>query len=174
MLRLLSIVRSSPAEWLRFVRAYLWLFRAKRLMGRARGNQWLFGEHGPKNGSDVRRDAGDEDRALIKKRVAAISRASRYPVEWAYCLQRSLALSEWLAKDGIFTEVRYGVRKRSGSFDAHAWVVHDEKIINDSVRHVSTFAQLRSLDDYGAGSRGQIQNALITSRTESESEGNPA
>jgi hypothetical protein len=117
-------------------------------MRRARGHEWVAAEHGRSRPLDADQKATDEDWALIKERVAAISRAARYPVPWAFCLQRSLALREWLAKDGIFAEVRYGVRRRAGKLDAHAWVVYDGKIINDSVRHVSTFAPLRSFDEY--------------------------
>lgn len=38
------------------------------------------------------------------------------------CLARSLALWWRLRQHGIDTEVRFGVRKRQGLFDAHAWV----------------------------------------------------
>lgn len=145
------------------VQAYLWLFRAKRLMKRARGNQWLFTDRSSSAQPSVSAIASDWP--LIKQRVGAISRSARYPVHWAFCLQKSLALREWLAKDGIITEVRYGVRKRADAFDAHAWVVYDGKIINDSVQHVSTFAPLKSLSDYGRSSQGQIQDALVTSKT---------
>ncbi len=131
-------------------------------MKRAKGNQWLLAD---RQGSTAGVSARPEDWGVIKSRVAAISRASRYPKPWAFCLQRSLALREWLASDGIFTEVRYGVRKTETSFDAHAWVVYDGKIVNDSVEFISTFAPLKSLDDYGQSSRGDIQNALVTSRT---------
>lgn len=171
MRKVVSATRSGPGGWLRIVRAYLWLFRAKRLMGRARGYQWLFGEHESEISSAADQELTEQNRALIKQRVAAISRASRYPVSWAFCLQRSLALREWLAKDGLFTEVRYGIRKRDGAFDAHAWVVFDGKIINDSATHVSTFAPLKSMSEFGEDTRAQIGNAVVTSRTKSENAG---
>ncbi len=178
MLKLISIFRSGPGDWIRLVQAYLWLFRAKRLMKRARGNQWLINERQSQTAPGTGSDATDEDWNRIKKRVAAVSRASRYPVSWAFCLQRSFALREWLAKDGILTEVKYGVRKRDGSFDAHAWVVYDEKIINDSVMHISTFAVLKTLDDYGQGSTEEVRDALLTSKsvgvTDSENATRPA
>ena len=168
MRKLALMMRSVLSSGLRIAAAYLWLFRARRLMKRARGSEWVVGEQGRSRSSTTGPEVTREAWALIKNRVAAISRASRYPVPWAFCLQRSLALREWLAKDGIFAEVRYGVRRRDGKFDAHAWVVYDGKIINDSVRHVSTFAPLRSLDEYGGASRKEIRRALVASKAENE------
>lgn len=171
MLKVSRLSRARPSELLGFIRAYFWLFRAKRLMKHARGSQWLstdrFGETNP----GIRDDMSPKVLGQIKKRVAAISRASRYPVTWAYCLQQSFALRNWLAEDGIVTEVRYGVRKRGELIDAHAWVVYNGKIINDSVMHISTFAPLKSMDEFGTDSKGSIRNALVTSRTSSEKAG---
>ncbi len=141
-------------------------------MNRASGHQWIQNEQQGTGPAET--EAAAEDWSVIKSRVAAISRASRYPKPWAYCLQRSLALREWLAKDGIFTEVKYGVRRHEGSFDAHAWVVYDGKIVNDSVRHVSTFAPLQSFDDYGRNSSRDIRDALVASKSVGEARGESA
>lgn len=140
-------------------------------MKRARGSQWISSDRSGDTNPGVQTEMSPEVLIRIKQKVAAVSRASRYPMRWAYCLQQSLALREWLAKDGIVTEVRYGVRKREALIDAHAWVVYNGKIINDSVSHISTFAPLKSLADSGQGSQRNIQNALVTSRTSSENPG---
>ena len=169
--RLTAIVTSGPGTWIRLIQAYIWLFRAKRLMKRASGNQWLFAQGKSADSPETQRTLSEADWAGIKRRVAAISRASRYPVSWAFCLQKSLALREWLAKEEIFVEVRYGVRKNGEGYDAHAWVVHGGKILNDSVRHVSTFAPLKTFDYYEKDFSSELQGAIVASRTSGDSAG---
>ncbi len=164
MPRLISTLRLGPGSWMRFVYAYIWLFRARRLMKRARGQQWLFSDR-VGSGGDALLQPTEKDWALIKLRVAAVSRASRYPRPWAFCLQQSLALREWLAADGIAAEVRYGLRQWEDEFFAHAWVECDGKVINDSAAYISNFAPLTAPADYDQASRARIEQALVTSKT---------
>ncbi|MEE4238147.1 MAG: lasso peptide biosynthesis B2 protein [Anderseniella sp.] len=49
----------------------------------------------------------------------------------ATCLRQSLALWLLLRRRGIPAELRIGVRKETGDFDAHAWVDHEGVALND-------------------------------------------
>ena len=50
----------------------------------------------------------------------------------ANCLERSLTLWWLLARRGIESDLRIGVRTASGQFEAHAWVERDGIALNDS------------------------------------------
>ena len=48
------------------------------------------------------------------------------------CLSRSLALCWFLRRQGVAAEVQLGVRPRPGGLEAHAWVVWQGAVLNDS------------------------------------------
>lgn len=49
----------------------------------------------------------------------------------AQCLEQSLALWWLLRRQGLATDLRIGVRKEAGRFEAHAWVEHQGVVLND-------------------------------------------
>jgi hypothetical protein len=55
------------------------------------------------------------------------------------CLVRSLALQSVLARRGIDSTLRIGVRQRNGSIEGHAWLEHDGQAINESSENVATY-----------------------------------
>lgn len=69
--------------------------------------------------------------ALTASRMVSI--ASRHGFYRANCLPSSLALAYLLGKKGIPTDLRVGVRKVGGVFDAHAWIEFQGKPLNDDV-----------------------------------------
>jgi hypothetical protein len=60
--------------------------------------------------------------ALTTRMVLAAARNSPIP---STCLERSLSLWWLLARQGIVTQFRIGVRKDDEKFAAHAWVERD-------------------------------------------------
>jgi hypothetical protein len=63
--------------------------------------------------------------------ASVVDRAARH-VPWAHtCLHRSLTLWWLLRRRGIPADVRLGVRKADGRFDAHAWVTCGGRVVND-------------------------------------------
>jgi hypothetical protein len=70
----------------------------------------------------------DRDIASITRMVAA---AARWGFYRGRCLHRSLTLWWLLRRRGIRTEIRIGVRKQDGRFQAHAWVEHEGSPLND-------------------------------------------
>ena len=71
-----------------------------------------------------------EARARSAANVVAIA-AGRGPVR-ATCLRRSLLLWWLLKRDGIETVVRVGVNRDAGTLNAHAWVEHLGRPVNDA------------------------------------------
>lgn len=48
------------------------------------------------------------------------------------CLQRSLTLWWLLRRRAIPSDLYIGVRKRANQFEAHAWVEHENRVLNDA------------------------------------------
>ena len=78
--------------------------------------------------------------------VLGISRmvraAARYGFVRATCLEESLTLWHLLRKQGHGAKLRIGVRKRAQKFEAHAWVEHDGRALNQAEqmhRHYAAF-----------------------------------
>lgn len=68
-------------------------------------------------------------KANITARMVSI--ASRYGFYRPNCLQRSLVLWWLLRTQGVEGDLRIGVRKQEGRFEAHAWVEYEGEILND-------------------------------------------
>jgi len=82
--------------------------------------------------------------ALTTRMVLTAARNSPIP---STCLERSLSLWWLLARQGIATEFRIGVRKDDEKFAAHAWVERDGIAIgepDDSHLHYAAFAEKMS------------------------------
>jgi len=47
----------------------------------------------------------------------------------ATCLCRALALQRLLSRNGHESELRIGVQKQDGQFDAHAWLLYGEQVV---------------------------------------------
>lgn len=77
------------------------------------------------------------DNIVIARQTARlIDRAARRLD--ATCLRRSLALWWWLRWKGFPSDIRIGVNFTDG----HAWVVHHDKVINDSEEVVGRYVVL--------------------------------
>src|ERR1700719_1538790 len=86
-------------------------------------------------------DAVVEWCALTSRMVLAAARNSPLPCT---CLERSLSLWWLLARQGIATQFRIGVRKDSEKLAAHAWVERDGAAIGEPTAphlHYSAFAE---------------------------------
>ena len=79
--------------------------------------------------------------ALTSRMVLAAARNSPIP---STCLERSLSLWWLLARQGIATRFRIGVRKDGKEFTAHAWVEREGVAIGEpdaSHLHYAAFAE---------------------------------
>jgi hypothetical protein len=78
-------------------------------------------------------DRGDEAARLERGRAAArlVDAAARRGVYHATCLPRSLVLWWLLRRRGIDADLRIGVCKEGGEFQAHAWVEYGGVAFNE-------------------------------------------
>ncbi len=77
--------------------------------------------------------AGPGAEAGAEGRTAArlVDAAARHGPYRATCLPRSLALWWLLRRRGVAADLRIGVRKEDGQFQAHAWVESCGLVLND-------------------------------------------
>jgi len=73
----------------------------------------------------------------ITRIVGAV--AARRPFR-ANCLVRSIVLKRLLARHGIAGQLRLGVKKQGGEFEAHAWIELGERPLNDDANVRQRFA----------------------------------
>lgn len=89
--------------------------------------------------------AGATAEALLRqgRSTARLVRlAATYGLYRAGCLPQSLVLRWLLRRQGIAGDLRIGVRKESGRFEAHAWVEHQGRVLNDGDDVCRRFAPL--------------------------------
>ena len=85
--------------------------------------------------------AADSRVALTSRMVLAAARNSLVP---STCLERSIAIWWLLARQGIATQLRIGVRKDQGKLAAHAWVEYQGNAIGEPEGlhlHYAAFAE---------------------------------
>ena len=101
-------------RWAGFQRVYGWLER------------WPAG---------TKRALADEERVLVRVHAAVrlVQGAAAWSVLHPTCLHRSLTLWWLLRRQGIASELRIGVRKEQGRFEAHAWVERAGVALNDGL-----------------------------------------
>ncbi len=81
--------------------------------------------------------------ARIDSTVRMVDLATtRLPIRSA-CLSQSLALWYLLLAQGVRTEVCFGVRAGGAPLDAHAWVEHDGRPINETEEIVASYGRLQ-------------------------------
>lgn len=68
--------------------------------------------------------------------------ASRYVPVRGSCLVQSMTVWWLLRRQQIQAELRIGVRKRRGRLEAHAWVEHRGRIVNDHADVAERYAPL--------------------------------
>lgn len=74
--------------------------------------------------------------------VEAVHLAARYAPVPVNCLLRSLVLVRLLRRRGVAADLRFGVRRNEGRFEAHAWVERSGEVLNDApdvARHYQPF-----------------------------------
>lgn len=76
--------------------------------------------------------------------IRMVQVAARCYQPWANCLKKSLVLWGLLGRQGINSELRIGVRREEGNFQAHAWVESGGVVLNDTADVRSRFAMFDS------------------------------
>ena len=82
--------------------------------------------------------------ALVGKSAAMIAHmvnaADRHGLVHPSCLAKSLTLWWLLARQGISSHLRIGIRKKKEKFEAHAWVERDGIALNEPDEHHHHYA----------------------------------
>ena len=86
------------------------------------------------------------DRVTVERAAWAVDRVVAFGPLRARCLARAIALRDLLERRGVDeAQVRVGVRRVDGRFDAHAWVELRGHVIGERVEHVREFTVLSGL-----------------------------
>jgi hypothetical protein len=86
---------------------------------------------------------------LARAASRMVRAAARHSIFPSTCLERSLLLWWLLARRGVASQLRIGVRKTAEKFEAHAWVEHDGVAIGEpegTHLHYAPFAKEFSED----------------------------
>lgn len=75
--------------------------------------------------------SGDSRNQNLEVTVRMVKAAVRHSFGQPSCLEESLTLWWLLARQGISSEVRIGVRKEATKFEAHAWVEREGMALNE-------------------------------------------
>ncbi len=89
---------------------------------------------------EVRQISGNVPPPDAVRRIAWLTDVTGRRVLGVTCLTRALAVARLLARRGVATEVRIGVRKVEGQLAAHAWVEREGRPLNETARHLRQFA----------------------------------
>jgi Transglutaminase-like superfamily len=86
----------------------------------------------------------EHDPALVSKDAAVtahmVNAADRHGLVHPSCLAKSLTLWWLLARQGIPSHLRIGIRKEKEKFEAHAWVECDGAALNELDEHHQHYA----------------------------------
>lgn len=88
-----------------------------------------------------RERAGTVDAAVVLTVARAVGRAARGLPIGAVCLQQATTTALMLRRRGLPAEVSFGVRKRDGTVEAHAWT-HCGAIPVSGVEQAKDFAPI--------------------------------
>jgi hypothetical protein len=77
---------------------------------------------------------------VIAGSVRIVRAAANYRALRATCLTRSMALWWLLRRQGIESEIRFGVKRGDDGIAAHAWVEQGRRVLNDRADVRKTYA----------------------------------
>lgn len=136
-------MRRSPAAWLlgwRALRVVVWVRWSLWRRPYATVRADLRRRHLP---SEFRASSGERTLAGDPRALAWAVRAAARRVPRASCLTQSLALEALLAQAGHRSTLRIGVaRKNDGTFEAHAWVESEGRVLIGRIPNLQRFAPL--------------------------------
>lgn len=71
--------------------------------------------------------------------------AARHGLVRGNCLSQSLALKRLLDRQGIPSELRIGARRAGAALEAHAWIEHEGRPLNDGADVAARFPPFQDL-----------------------------
>jgi hypothetical protein len=110
-----------------------------RLRGFSKTKEWVESRLGANAGARTESSGAE---ASLERTCRMVNAAARYGISRPTCLEESLALWYLLRDQGVAASLRIGVRKQTEKFEAHAWVEHNGKALNqveEAHRHYAAF-----------------------------------
>ena len=135
--KLRSASRLSPADWLLFIQAWVWLLLFD-LELRIRPFPYL--QTFAARLTPLPPPSPAQIASLIRRLMAAVDRARYNHLYPMTCLRRALTLQKLLAKRGIPVELKIGVRKQDGQLSAHAWLEYQGQPLGEAETITEKFA----------------------------------
>jgi hypothetical protein len=89
--------------------------------------------------SNPRNQAANQRIAALR---LAVDRARSHHIYRMTCLRRSLALQKMLTSGGIESQLKIGVRKNNGDFQAHAWIEYQGEPIGEPERITEDYSTI--------------------------------
>jgi hypothetical protein len=123
-----ALPRPAKAIFLRAALLFPAITVSLRLRGFRATQGWLQSCLGTSPAARLAPGAASSEIQMVSQMVLA---AARHSFLKATCLERSLALWWLLARHGVATQLRIGVRKAGEKFEAHAWVERDGAAIGE-------------------------------------------
>jgi Transglutaminase-like superfamily len=77
----------------------------------------------------------------------------------ATCLCKALALQRLLARNGHYSELRIGVDKSDGQFTAHAWLLHNGRVLTGGAE-MTNYKLLAAWATRNGAARGQCDGTI--------------
>jgi hypothetical protein len=88
----------------------------------------------------VGKRAARDPHAEVLRTRRLLGAAARNGLYAGTCLSRSVTFWWLLRRRGVQSDLRIGVRKQNGKFEAHAWVEGDGIVLNDRIERVEDYA----------------------------------
>lgn len=85
----------------------------------------------------------------VKRMAFSVNRAANHSPLWGNCLKRSLTLWFVLRRRGILSDLRIGVRRHEGEFQAHAWIEYEGAVLNDRPTVYQLYSAFKETFDDG-------------------------
>jgi hypothetical protein len=90
--------------------------------------------------------SADEADQMIRRCADFLDLAARYHLYAMTCLRRSLTLHWLLSRQGVFTELRFGVLREDGKLQAHAWLEYQGQPVGEKSTLTDQYARLIAAD----------------------------
>ena len=138
MSRVLRFSQASARERSVLVRSFIWiaLYRIGLwVLPFSVTRRWALGQ--------VETNSKVNDEQMVTEIIRSVRFASKF-VPHASCLTQALAARKLLGECGQSAELKFGVTKSDGNFEAHAWLEMDGRIVLGKQRMHSRYAVLGS------------------------------
>lgn len=83
--------------------------------------------------------ASSLEAVLLDRYITIFNYIKQFSAIKGRCLSQSLALRFLLGRQGIVCELKIGVRRNKGAFEAHAWLEWNGELVNDHPSNISSY-----------------------------------